>query len=175
MGRLRRAGTVTALAPAGLWRMRPLHMSIAMRQFRLNARLTRLLAPEAPQNWLVRGLSMVPASGKPFSLPYEPIRTMVHDLAEAPGFRETLRALETRRFEGGADITVPVTVAFGSRDIVMLPWLARWSGELPDHTRWVTMPGCGHLQVFDDPSAVVDLVLASTKPDRAEDLGGPVR
>lgn len=89
LGRLHRARTVTALAPAGLWRLTPPHMRLAMRQFRLNAKLTRLLAPDAPQHWLIRGISMLPASGRPFSLPYEPVRTMVHDLAQAPGFRET--------------------------------------------------------------------------------------
>ncbi len=175
LGRLRRASTVTALAPAGLWRLAPPHMRLAMRQFRLNARLTRLLAPNAPQNRLVRGLSMLPASGRPFSLPYEPVRTMVHDLADAPGFREALHGLESNRFEGGADITAPVTVAFGSRDLVMLPGLARWRDQLPDQTRWVTLPGCGHLQMFDDPSAVVGLLQASTDPDRAGGLGTPVR
>jgi pimeloyl-ACP methyl ester carboxylesterase len=175
LGRLHRAGTVTALAPAGLWRSTPPHMRLAMRQFRLNAKITQLVAPNAPRNWLIRGLSMLPASGHPFSLPYEPVRTIVHDLAQAPGFGETLRAMETRRFEDGADIEVPVTIAFGSRDMVMLPGLARRRDQLPDHARWVSMPGCGHLQMFDDPQAVVRLVLAATSHDGADQLGEPVR
>jgi hypothetical protein len=60
---------------------------------------------------------MLPASGRPFSLPYEPVRTMVHDLAAAPGFGESLRALESTRFSDGAAITAAVTIAFGSRDM----------------------------------------------------------
>ena len=172
---MHRATTVTGLAPAGLWRSTPPHMRLAMRQFRINAKLVRRLAPDAPASRLVRGVSMLPASGHPFSLPYEPVRTMVHDLAAAPGFGESLRGLESRRFEGGADITAPVTIAFGSRDMVMLPGIARRRDHLPDHTRWVTLPGCGHLQMFDDPAAVVELLRASTDPGRCGELGTPVR
>jgi hypothetical protein len=72
-------------------------------------------------------------------------------VAAAPGFRETLRAPEKRQFEDGGAITVPVRVAFGSRDRVLLPGVARGRDQLPDRTRWVTLPGCGHVPMFDEP------------------------
>jgi pimeloyl-ACP methyl ester carboxylesterase len=176
LGRLHRARTVTGLSPAGLWRRTaPRHIRLAMRQARLNARLTRRLAPHAPRSRPARGMAMIQASGRPFHLPYEPIRTAVHDMAAAPGFRETLRALERSRFEDGAAITVPVTIAFGSRDRVLLPGVARRRDQLPDHTRWVTLAGCGHVPMFDDPQAVTDLLLAATHPDTAGELGKPIR
>jgi pimeloyl-ACP methyl ester carboxylesterase len=56
---------------------------------------------------------------------------------------------------------VPVTVAFGSRDRVLLPGVARRRDQLPDQTRWVT--GCGHVPILDDPAATTDT------------LGEPVR
>jgi pimeloyl-ACP methyl ester carboxylesterase len=146
-----------------------------MRQVRLSAKLTRRLAPNAPRTRLARGLSLIQASGHPFQLPYEPVRTAVHDMAAAPGFRETLRGLERHRFEDGASITVPVTIAFGSRDLVLLPGVARRRDQLPDHTRWVTLPGSGHIPMFDDPHAVIDLLLASSKPHTAGGLGRPIR
>ena len=176
LGRLQRARTVTALDPAGLWRKSaPRHIRVAMRQVRLTAKITRRVAPNAPRTRLGRGLSLMQASGHPFNLPYEPVKTAVHDMAAAPGFRETLRALEKRQFEDGAAITVPVTVAFGSRDRVLLPGVARRRDQLPDQTRWVTLSGCGHVPMFDDPQAVVDLLLASTDPATAAALGEPVR
>jgi pimeloyl-ACP methyl ester carboxylesterase len=176
LGRLQRARTVTALDPAGLWRKSaPRHIRVAMRQVRLTAKITRRVAPNAPRTRLSRGLSMLQASGQPFSLPYEPVKTAVHDMAAAPGFRETLRALEKRRFEDGAVIKVPVTVAFGSRDRVLLPGVARRRDQLPDQTRWVTLAGCGHVPMFDDPTAVVDLLVASTNPATAGSLGEAVR
>ena len=176
MGRLHRARTVTALSPAGLWRRRaPRHIRLAMRQARLNARVTRRFAPHAPRTRLARGLAMIQASGRPFHLPYEPVRTAVHDMAAAPGFRETLRGLEKRRFEDGAAVTVPVTIAFGSRDRVLLPGVARRRDQLPAHTRWVSLAGCGHVPMFDDPHAVIDLLFAATNPETAGELGEPIR
>jgi pimeloyl-ACP methyl ester carboxylesterase len=176
LGRLQRARTVTALDPAGLWRKSaPRHIRVAMRQVRLTAKITRRVAPNAPRTRLSRGLSFMQASGHPFHLPYEPVKTAVHDMAAAPGFRETLRALEKRQFEDGAAITVPVTVAFGSRDRVLLPGVARRRDQLPDQTRWVTLPGCGHVPMFDDPAATADLLLRASDPATAGTLGDPVR
>jgi pimeloyl-ACP methyl ester carboxylesterase len=176
LGRLQRARTVTALAPAGLWRRSaPRYIRWSMRQTRLQARLTRRLAPAAPRRRLSRALATITVSGHPFRVPYEPVRTTVHDMATAPGFRETLRALERARFTDGAAITVPVTVAFGSRDRVLLPLVARRRDELPEQARWVTLPGAGHVPMWDDPDAVVDLLRRSTEPRTAGTVGKPVR
>ena len=136
LGRLQRARTVTALDPAGLWRRSaPRYIRVSMRQARLTSRIVRRLAPNAPRNRLSRALAMINASGHPFRLPYVPVRTAIHDMAAAPGFRDALRGLEKRRFEDGAAIDVPVTVAFGSRDRVLLPGVARHRSPLPDQTR----------------------------------------
>ena len=45
---------------------------------------------------------MIQASGHPFELPYEPVKTAIHDMAAAPGFRETLRA-----WRSGSSRTAP--------------------------------------------------------------------
>lgn len=85
-----------------------------------------------------------------------------------------MHGLEKRQFENGNEITAPVTVAFGSRDRVLLPGVARRRDELPDQTRWATLSGCGHVPMFDDPDAVVELLLAFTGP-AAAGLGEPAR
>ena len=112
-------------------------------EVRLTARITRRVAPNAPRTRLCRGLSLIQASGHPFNLSYEPVKTAVHDMAAAPGFRETLRALEKRQFEDGAAITVPVTVAFGSRDRVLLPGVARRRDQLPTRPAGSPCPAAG--------------------------------
>jgi len=68
-----------------------------------------------------------------------------------------------------------MTVAFGSRDRVLLPGVARRRAELPDQARWVTLSDCGHVPMFDDAAAVVDLLLRSSDPATAGALGKPVR
>lgn len=174
LGRLHRARTVTALSPAGLWRRSaPAYIRVAMRQARINSRVVHRLAPNAPRTRLVRALFLVQASGHPTKVPYDVALAAVQDMATAPGFRETLRGLERRSFRDGAAIEVPVTVAFGTRDRVLLPALTRRRDELPPHTRWVKLAGCGHIPMFDDPTAVAALLLESSRPttERPPQLG----
>jgi pimeloyl-ACP methyl ester carboxylesterase len=110
---------------------------------------------------------MATASGRPFEVAYEPVHQAIHDMASAPGFRETLRALEQCNFRDGAAIRVPVTIAFGTRDRVLLPLIARRRTELPDHARWHKLSGCGHIAMFDDPSAVAALLVEASRTDAA--------
>jgi pimeloyl-ACP methyl ester carboxylesterase len=175
LGRMGRARSVTALAPAGLWRRTaPLHIRLGMRQSRLNAKIVHRLFPRAPRTRIARALAAAQVSGHPFRVPYRAARDAIHAMASAPGFRETLRALETTRFTDGAAITVPVTVGFGSRDRVLLPGVARRRDQLPDQTRWVRLRGCGHLPMFDDPEATGDLLLQGSDRNTAPGLGSAV-
>jgi hypothetical protein len=56
-----------------------------------------------------------------------------------------------------------VTIAFGSRNRVLLPLMARRRAELPEQTRWQKIPGCGHIPMFDDPGAVAALLTESSQ------------
>jgi pimeloyl-ACP methyl ester carboxylesterase len=176
LGRLGRARTVTALAPAGLWkRSAPLHIRLGMRQSRLTAKLVHRLFPKAPRTRLGRAVAASQVSGHPFHVPYRPARDTVRAMATSPGFRESLRGLEKTRFTGGADITVPVTVAWGTRDRVLLPVVARHRDQLPPQTRWVRLRGCGHVPMFDDPLATTELLLKASDRATAPGLGKPLR
>jgi pimeloyl-ACP methyl ester carboxylesterase len=171
LGRLGRAKTVTALSPGGLWgRRAPIIISTTMRQSRLNARIVRRLAPDAPRSRWARTAFMVQLSGQPSKVPYAMANGAIHDMAEAPGFRETLHAAERTGFKNGGQITVPVTVAFGSRDRVLPPVIARRRHELPPQTRWIKIKGAGHVPMFDEPGAVVTLLLHGSSPRAGEPI-----
>lgn len=47
--------------------------------------------------------------------------------------------------------------------------------QLGIHTRWVTLTGCGHVPMVDDPHAVTELLLAASNPNSAGELGKPLR
>ncbi len=150
-----RARSVTAFSPAGLWaRTAPVYLRASLRQSRLNSRIIRRLAPHAPRTRLARSLFFAQAAAHPSRVPYDLGRRAVHDMATTSGFRRTLRGIERTRFVGGAAITVPVTVVFGGGDQVLLPRSTRHRDELPVHTRWLDLPGLGHMPMLDDPSAV---------------------
>ena len=63
-----------------------------------------------------------------------------------------------------------MTVAFGTRDRVLLPGVARRRGQLPAHARWVKLAGSGHIAMFDDPQTVAALVRVTSRRSPAGDL-----
>jgi pimeloyl-ACP methyl ester carboxylesterase len=65
-----------------------------------------------------------------------------------------------RHHSTGAALGTPVTVAFGSGDLVTPPRRSRHLEQLPPGTRAAALPGCGHLPMPDDPAAVVALIRA---------------
>jgi pimeloyl-ACP methyl ester carboxylesterase len=97
--------------------------------------------------------------GRPDQVPPDDAKRIIRDLANAPGFEQTLIATHTRRFEGGQDIDVPVTVVFGTRERIV-PRGARRSDELPPHTRWLEPEGLGHVPMWDDPQQVAEILLS---------------
>jgi pimeloyl-ACP methyl ester carboxylesterase len=93
----------------------------------------------------------------------EQARQAITDLGTSAGFDATFRATLRRRYEA-LPVEAPVTLAFGSRDRVLLQRQSRHLDELPRDTVLATLPGCGHLPVADDPEAVAALITASADP-----------
>jgi pimeloyl-ACP methyl ester carboxylesterase len=83
------------------------------------------------------------------------------DLAAGVAFEAVFAATRHRHYVAGPVHDVPVTVAFGSRDHVLLRD-SRHLGELPPDTVAAALPGCGHVAMADDPAAVVELIVTAT-------------
>lgn len=82
-------------------------------------------------------------------------------MATCPGFEATLKATAPRCYLSGPRIDAPVTVAFGSRDFLLLAHQSRHLDELPPGTQVGTLAGCGHIPMADNPGAVTALITAS--------------
>jgi pimeloyl-ACP methyl ester carboxylesterase len=54
---------------------------------------------------------------------------------------------------------------------VLPPLITRRRHELPAHTRWIHIKGAGHVPMFDEPGAVVTLLLHGSGPN----AGQPIR
>ncbi len=84
----------------------------------------------------------------------------VDDLAMSLAFEATYKNT-LAPFSGGG-ITVPVTVAYGDHDWILLKqWRRR--NELPAHTRWVEQHDWGHVPMWVDPVGVAQLILEGTQ------------
>jgi pimeloyl-ACP methyl ester carboxylesterase len=151
--------SLTLLSPAGLWgRNTPWFSRISLGGSRRLARRATRVA-----RWLVghrigRVVVLGQTHGRPTRIPADAARAAVTAMASAPGFDRVFRATLHRRLDARTGVTAPTTVAFGSRDLILLPWQSRHVERLPAGTHRAALPGCGHVPMGDDPTAVIQLV-----------------
>ncbi|MEW2390606.1 alpha/beta fold hydrolase [Streptomyces venezuelae] len=160
MGREKLVRSVTALSPAGFWtaaeRRYAFGTLLAMRRgARLlpRAAIERLSASAAGRTALTSTIYARPWRRSPEAVVAETLA-----LREATGFEATLLAGRDVLFQD--DVTgLPVTVAWGTKDRLLL----RRQGIRAKHTipgaRLVRLPGCGHVPMNDDPARVARVIL----------------
>lgn len=159
---LAKRGSVRAavpISPAGFWEGWEGRYGRA--SLRATYALARALAPvadtaSAPAAARVALLGQMVAH--PTRVPASEVAASLRSLA-ASDFMRTLRAFAYGRFSGGDAVTVPVTVAWGGRDRLLLPRQARRAAAEVRGARVVSLPGCGHIATYDDPEAVARVVL----------------
>ncbi|MFD7715351.1 alpha/beta fold hydrolase [Streptomyces sp. NPDC059814] len=164
LGREGLVRSVTALSPAGFWTERERRYAFG------TLRAMRLAAGSMPLP-LIERLSRTPAGrtvltstiyARPGRRSAEAAVLETVALREATGFRETLAAGREVRFTDDVP-ELPVTIAWGSRDRLLL----RRQGIRAKHTvpgaRLVRLPGCGHVPMNDDPALVARVILDTSR------------
>lgn len=169
------ARSVTALSPAGFWYgaadfayVRSLFATV-----QLAARTLEPMAPGLLRSRLGRALAFGWAAAHPTRIDAE---AALADLRNMVASRDAIRLMFTGayRYRGhGAD--VPTTIAWGTRDLVLLPYQALRARHLLTQAQHVWLRGCGHVPMSDDPDLVVRTILnctgGATAPDRIGRLG----
>ncbi|MDJ0383589.1 alpha/beta fold hydrolase [Streptomyces sp. G-G2] len=164
MGRIALVRSVTALSPAGFWSAGERRYAFAaLRAMRAGAHslprpaLERLSRSAAGRAALTGTIYARPARRSPDAVVAE---TMA--LREATGFEPTLAAGGSVRFTHDVP-GLPVTIAWGERDRLLL----RRQGVRAKHTipgaRLVRLPGCGHVPMNDDPALVARVILDTAR------------
>jgi pimeloyl-ACP methyl ester carboxylesterase len=118
--------------------------------------------PERMQSLTATRLSLFIFSfGRPFRAPAQEVLETAESGQLAPGFLDSLTyGLDYRFGDSGNLRDIPVTVAWGRRD-VLLPWWAqapRARRRLP-WAKHVTLPRCGHVPFYDDPELCARVLL----------------
>ncbi|HEY7265170.1 MAG TPA: alpha/beta fold hydrolase [Trebonia sp.] len=163
---IRPAASLTLFSPAGLWRKgAPLYDRATLRASRWLARHAAGSLSRLVRYRLGRALILGQTHGRPARLTPEYARATIHSLGTSPGFDAALKATANRRIQAAAPLGAPVTVAFGSRDLVLLQHQSRHVDQLPPGTNVHKLPGCGHVPISDNPGAVIALITQSA--DRA--------
>jgi pimeloyl-ACP methyl ester carboxylesterase len=160
MAKLGATRSVVALSPAGLWKGdAPLYNVLSLRGTRRLSRLFDPLMPALLSRPLGRKLMMWQNFAHPERVPPHAAVEAARAFARSPGFDEHLDATIRERFSSGRSISIPVTVAFGERDRLLLRGQSRHREELPPHTRWIELAGCGHVPTYDDPGLIAEVLL----------------
>jgi pimeloyl-ACP methyl ester carboxylesterase len=164
-----RARSATALSPAGFHNDREAIYQRA--SLWTTRRLTRVIEPRAERlmrHPLARRLTAAQYYAQPDRLDPDDMAADVRAAATAPWFDETLVAITSERFSGGEQITVPVTIAWGEHDRLLLPRQARRAQTAIPSARVITLRGCGHIPMPDDPEQVASVLLeGSAQPAAA--------
>jgi pimeloyl-ACP methyl ester carboxylesterase len=152
--------SATALAPAGFWK-NDLDFTYIRAHFAVLVAAAQMLSPVAPRlarsdvgRKLMLGSLMVHGD----NLDAERV---VGDLNSMLDARTALRQIIKAGvpFDTEIDPAIPVTIAWGDKDRVLLPYQAgRARRQLPD-AEHVWLEGSGHVPMSDDAERVVDVLL----------------
>jgi pimeloyl-ACP methyl ester carboxylesterase len=164
LGREKLVRSVTALSPAGFWspveRRYAFGVLIAMRQGARRLPLPvieRLSRSAAGRAALTSTIYARPGRRSPEAVVAETLA-----LARAEGFADTLRAGTTVQFTD--DIPgLPVTVAWGTRDRLLVRRQGIRAKHIIPRARLVRLPGCGHVPMNDDPALVARVILDGSR------------
>ncbi|MFC9388043.1 alpha/beta fold hydrolase [Streptomyces venezuelae] len=156
--------SVTALSPAGFWSEGERRYAFTtLRAMRRAARSMPLpvigLLSRTPAGRAVLTSSIYARPGRRSP---EAVHAETLALRGATGFRQTLAAGGNVRFRDDVS-DVPVTVAWGTRDRLLLPRQGVRAKHTIPGARLVRLPGCGHVPMSDDPALVARVVLDGSR------------
>ncbi|MFC8495686.1 alpha/beta fold hydrolase [Streptomyces sp. NPDC057235] len=165
LGREELVRSVTALSPAGFWTEAERRYAFGTLRAMRGAALSlpvpvieRLSRTPAGRTALTSTIYARPARRSPDAVVAETLA-----LRGATGFHQTLAAGRTVLFRDDVSSSVPVTVAWGTRDRLLL----RRQGVRAKHAlpgaRLVRLPGCGHVPMNDDPALVARVILDGSR------------
>ena len=175
LGRRDLVASVTAFSPAGFatWPAQQFAGRSLQLTFFLGGKLRRV-APRIVTRPRLRRLFYGQYFAHPERLTPGEAYAVLVTMLESAGFRDTLTELDGHRFEG--EIGVPVTIAWGTRDALLLPTQALRARRLLPNARHVWLHGCGHVPMSDDPEQVARVLLegsARTKTPSTAPAGTP--
>ncbi|MEW1646122.1 MULTISPECIES: alpha/beta fold hydrolase [unclassified Streptomyces] len=164
LGREKLVRSVTAFSPAGFWsqaeRRYAFGVLLAMRRIarRMPLPLVEKLARTAAgRTALTSTIYARPGRRSPEAVVAETLA-----LVNAPGFDDTLRAGTSVRFTDDLP-GLPVTVAWGTQDRLLLRRQGVRAKQLMPRSRLVRLPGCGHCPMNDDPALVARVILDGSR------------
>jgi pimeloyl-ACP methyl ester carboxylesterase len=162
LARRGRAAGVVAISPAGMHTWREARYSAAT--MRMGHRQGRVLGPLVPLllgNPFGRALSLYPYFGRAWAVSAEDAIATYRIGAGAPAFLPAVDWLFSHRPSGLDEIRCPVTILWGTRDLLNFPRQGpRWQRAIPG-SELRPLDGLGHTPFFDDPGVLTRAILSA--------------
>ena len=161
-----RAASVCGLGTAGFANTRELRLAVAsLSNGRRMAKLIRDRAPTVLRTGPARRAAFAVFAAKGERMTVDEAVSSIQNLADSPGWDDTLAELAQSAFHGGAQVKVPVTMAWGRRERLLIPRerQAHRSVQRVPGARLVWLERCGHVPMWDDPPQVADVILTSAR------------
>jgi pimeloyl-ACP methyl ester carboxylesterase len=164
LARARLVASATAISPVGFWTPRELRFAqLSIRTLRAIGTRIHPLAPAIARSAAGRTALQGQMRSRPWRVPADEVSADVDAFVGAPWVEPVLEAFARYRFRDGEQLRgVPVTVAWGTRDALLLPRQAARARRMLPWARHVALRGCGHLPFHDDPDAVAAVLLTGS-------------
>ncbi|GGM80310.1 hydrolase [Longimycelium tulufanense] len=152
--------SATCLSPAGFW-VTDRGFLYTRTMFRAWVRLGKIVNPLAPRmsrSGIGRTMMYLPFLGKPWRLDPD---LALGDFRAFRAAEPAIRWILPRAFPFHQPIppNLPVTIAWGTRDLTLPPYQARVAQRQLPNARHITLPGCGHVPMNDAPDLVAKILL----------------
>jgi pimeloyl-ACP methyl ester carboxylesterase len=164
LARTARARSATVLSPIGFLygRERPYGVAV-LRTTRAFAGLLGHALGAPLRTAAGRAALLGHLFGRPWRIPAEEAIRATHNFVASPGFNATLPHVAAFDWDHCDLDGVPVTVAWASRDMLLIPRQGRRARRRMPRARHVWLRGCGHVPTWDDPEQVSAVLLTGSR------------
>ncbi|MEV4434995.1 alpha/beta hydrolase [Streptomyces sp. NPDC049555] len=164
LGQEKLVRSVTALSPGGFWTPAERHYAFAvLRGLRLGAlRLPEPAVARLARTGVGRAALTSAIYARPGRRSPDAVLAETRALREATAFDAVLEAGRSFVFTGDVP-GMPVTIAWGTADRVLLRRQGVRAKRIIPGARLVRLPGCGHVPMSDDPALVARVVLDGSR------------
>jgi pimeloyl-ACP methyl ester carboxylesterase len=150
--------SVTAISPAGFAsRAEQGFAGASLRSTYAMAERIRPVAPKLFSRPRVRHVLAGQMFARPRSLTPGEAYDHLEAMLDGPGFHPVLDQMRGHRF--GGTLRAPATIAWGTRDALLLPTQALRARKALPEARHLWLHGCGHVPMSDDPDLVARVLL----------------
>jgi len=161
--------SATAVSPVGFWT--PRERAFTQQSLQLSRKLLPLLGPVLPtllRSAAGRTALLTQLVARPWRMDGEAAIDHLELLVAAPAFDACCAAFAGYTFHDAQELDgVPVTIAWGDRDRLLLYRQAARARHVMPAATHVTLPGCGHVPFSDDADLLARVLLEGSAPRRA--------